>query len=83
MSGRGRTPAASYEIVYDGVLPASTRDELEGWVVVEQDKDGSSRGGVMVGNVVDQAALHGVLDRLEAAGVEVRTITRRPVRGRS
>jgi hypothetical protein len=69
----GQPPAAVVQITCDGVLPASERAEFDGW-------DVRTRGGttVLKGRGVDQAALHGALDRLARLGVHVVEVSRRP-----
>jgi hypothetical protein len=69
----GQPPAAVVQITCDGVLPAGERAEFDGW-------DVRTRGGttVLKGRGVDQAALHGALDRLARLGVHVVEVSRRP-----
>lgn len=55
-----------YEIRVGGRIPALERPEFEGMSISEAD-------GVttLAGDVVDQAALHGMLDRIEILGLRL------------
>jgi hypothetical protein len=65
--------ALEYEIRVSGLVPASVLAEIEGvHVVVEPVQT------VMRGPVLDQAALHGIINRLQRLGldlIEVRRLT--------
>ncbi|HET7431080.1 MAG TPA: hypothetical protein VFJ89_06205 [Nocardioides sp.] len=67
-----RTPAL-VEITCDGVLPRADREEFDGW-----DVRVSRRTTVLTGRGVDQAALHGALDRLARLGLHVVEVRRAP-----
>lgn len=61
------------QITCDGVLPRPTRVEFDGWDVR------CTRGStVLTSRGVDQAALHGALDRLERLGLHVVEVGRHP-----
>lgn len=65
--------ALDYEIRVDGLVPADVLEEIEGVQVAIQPV-----GTILRGTVVDQAALHGVINRLQGLGlelVEVRRLT--------
>jgi hypothetical protein len=85
LSGDGADPAhvrvrgheggigmARYEIVVDGVVGPVVMTALEGFEV-HPDRPGRSR---LVGQVLDQAALHGVLNRLRDLRVEIIDVRR-------
>ena len=73
----GQPSAAVVQITCDSVLPAGERAEFDGW-------DVRTSGGttVLTARGVDQAALHGALDRLSRLGLHVVGVSRRP-KGRS
>lgn len=65
--------AVDYEIRIEGLVPDEVLDEIEGVQVAIQPLATTLRG-----TVVDQAALHGVINRLQGLGlelVEVRRLT--------
>lgn len=66
-----------YEIRVSGLVPDSVLDEIEGvHVVVEPVQT------VLRGPVVDQAALHGIINRLQRLGldlIEVRRLSDEPI----
>lgn len=64
-----------YELTIDGVVGDLLAPQLDGFDVI------SSGGGrtVLRGWVVDQSALHGVLDRIAALGLDLRRVA--PVGG--
>jgi hypothetical protein len=64
--------AATYEISVEGILPERDRTEFDGMQVLV-----GSRVTVLTG-LVDQAALHGVLARLEALGLRLLEVRKRP-----
>lgn len=71
--------ALEYEIRVEGIVPAEVLEEIEGVHVTTQPV-----GTILRGTVVDQAALHGVINRLQSLGlelVEVRRLTRGPAGG--
>jgi hypothetical protein len=61
-----------YEITVDGVVGSAVLAALEG-VEVRATSAGRSR---LVGEVVDQAALHGILERLEGLHVDIVEVRR-------
>lgn len=68
--------ALDYEIRVEGLVPADVLEEIEGVRVAIQPV-----GTILRGTVVDQAALHGVINRLQGLGlelVEVRRLTDGP-----
>jgi hypothetical protein len=65
--------AATYEISVEGILPERDRTEFEGMQV-----EVGSGVTVLTGDLVDQAALHGVLARLEALGLRLFEVRKRP-----
>jgi hypothetical protein len=69
----GQPSAAVVQITFDGVLPAGERAEFDSW-------DVRTSGGttVLTARGVDQAALHGALDRLARLGLHVVEVSRRP-----
>lgn len=69
----GQPSAAVVQITCDGLLPAAERAEFDVW-------DVRSRGGttVLIARGIDQAALHGALDRLARIGMHVVEVSRRP-----
>lgn len=69
----GQPSATVVQITCDSVLPAGERLEFDGW-------DVRSSGGttVLTARGVDQAALHGALDRLARIGLHVVEVSRRP-----
>ena len=67
---------ATYEFRVRGHLDAATVAELPGLAVREQGDE-----TVLTGVVVDQAALHGVIERLEQAGAQLVEVRQRPAEG--
>ena len=63
---------ARYELVVDAVVGPLVVEALEGFEVVEV-SEGHSR---LVGHVVDQAAFHAMLNRLQDLRVEILDIHR-------
>ncbi len=63
---------SQYEITVDGVVGPAVLGALEGFEA-RGTTVGRSR---LVGEVVDQAALHGILERLEALHVDIVDIHR-------
>lgn len=61
------------QITCAGVLPGPDRAEFDGW-----DVRCSRRTTFLTGHAVDQAALHGALDRLEQLGMHVVEVKRQP-----
>ena len=72
MSGRGK-PTASYEIHIRGRVGAELTAAFEGLQA-----DVKPVETVLHGDIVDQAALHGVLDRVQALGLELIEVRRLP-----
>ena len=64
---------ATYEFRVRGHLDAAAVAELPGLVVREQGQE-----TVLTGVVVDQAALHGVIERLEQTGAHLVEVRQRP-----
>ena len=60
-----------YEIRVTGLVPADVLEEIEGVRVAIQPV-----GTVLRGTVVDQAALHGVINRLQGLGLELLEVRR-------
>jgi len=61
------------QITCDSVLPAAEQAEFDGWDVR------STRGTtVLTARGIDQAALHGALDRLARLGLHVVEVSRQP-----
>ena len=65
-------PRPHYEIRVDGHLGSRWATWFDGMTLTEED-DGST---VISGPVVDQAALHGVLQKLRDLGICLRSLTR-------
>ena len=65
--------AVTYEIRVDGVLSDDERAEFEQMQVIE-----GPRQTLLVGTIPDQAALHGVLGRLESLGLRLVEVRQRP-----
>ncbi|MEP6559694.1 MAG: hypothetical protein ABJD68_01280 [Nakamurella sp.] len=71
--GRIDVAALEYEIRVSGLVPESLLAEIEGvHVVVEPVQT------VMRGPVVDQAALHGIINRLQRLGLDLIEVRRLP-----
>ncbi len=69
----GQPPATVVQITCDSALPSTEWVEFDGWEITS--------GGtttVLTGHDVDQAALHGALDRLARLGLHVVEVSRRP-----
>jgi hypothetical protein len=64
-------PSALYEIEVRGAIGATVAASLEGFEVV------STAAGctTLRGRVVDQSALHGVLNRISGFGLELTSVT--------
>jgi hypothetical protein len=62
-----------YEITVRGRLSAALADGFDGLTAAPQGPN-----TVLRGELVDQAALYGVLDRVESLGLELLDISRRP-----
>lgn len=63
----------SYEIHVSGVVPPDVLDELQGLNATIQPV-----GTVLHGPVPDQAALHGIISRLQAFGLQLIEVRRLP-----
>ena len=61
-----------YQIVIQGHLDADWSEWLEG-LVITQAKDGET---TLMGSLVDQSALHGVLIKLRDLGLPILSLTR-------
>jgi hypothetical protein len=66
-------PITHYEITVRGRLSAALAEGFDGLTAIP-----SGPNTVLRGEVVDQAALYGVLDRIESLGLELLDISRRP-----
>jgi hypothetical protein len=64
--------AMTYEIRVAGVVPADQDSEFPGMRVLRM--HGETR---VSGHVADQAALHGVIDRLESLGLRLLEVSQR------
>jgi hypothetical protein len=74
MSPRERQPSATVvQITCDGGLPVAEQAEFDGWQIQAR-----AAATVLTGHDVDQAALHGALDRLARLGLHVVEVSRRP-----
>ena len=63
---------ARYEITFDSVVGPLTEAALDDFHI-----RGTRRGGTcLVGDVVDQAAFHGLLNRIQDLGLEIIEIQR-------
>ena len=61
-----------YEITVDSVVGPLTEAALDGFAI-----RGPRRGGTcLVGDVIDQAAFHGLLNRIQDLGLEIIEIQR-------
>jgi hypothetical protein len=69
----GPTSSTLVQITCRGVLPHGQQSEFDAWEVRR-----SGREIVLTGRAIDQAALHGALDRLENLGLHVVEVSRRP-----
>ena len=58
---------SQYEITVDGVVGQAVLSALEGF----EDRATTAGRSRLVGEVVDQAALHGILERLEDLHVDI------------
>jgi len=63
--------ALDYEIRVEGVVPSDVLAEIDGVRVAIQ-----PLGTILRGTVVDQAALHGVINRLQGLGLELVEVRR-------
>ena len=72
MSGQPWSQAQLYEIRFKGHLSSSSALMFEGLEMV-QEPDGET---VLTGPVIDQAALHGVLERIRDLGVPLLSVKR-------
>lgn len=68
--------SSTYVIEFEGTIPAPARDEFADFVLLE---DATSTR--LVGQVDDQAALHGVLDRLNSLGLSLIEVSLRTPTG--
>ena len=66
--------ADGYEIRFRGYLDARRAQMFEGLEMVQ----GPGGETVLTGPVIDQAALHGILDRIRDLGVPLLSVTRLP-----
>jgi hypothetical protein len=69
----GQPATAVVQITCDSVLPEIERAEFDGWDVTY-----AGRTTMLTARGVDQAALHGALDRLARLGLHVVEVSRRP-----
>jgi hypothetical protein len=63
--------ALDYEIRVEGLVPAEVLEEIEGVGAAIQ-----PLGTILRGTVADQAALHGVINRLQGLGLELVEVRR-------
>ena len=63
--------ALDYEIRVEGVVPSDVLAEIDGVRAAIQ-----PLGTILRGTVVDQAALHGVINRLQGLGLELVEVRR-------
>jgi hypothetical protein len=63
--------ALDYEIRVEGVVPSEVLAEIDGVRAAIQ-----PLGTILRGTVVDQAALHGVINRLQGLGLELVEVRR-------
>lgn len=68
-----QTPNRVVQITCDGTLPAEARAEFSSWHLAS-----TGCRTVLIGHDVDQAALHGALDRLLALNMHVTEVSRQP-----
>ena len=66
-------PTTHYEITVRGRLSAALADGFEGLAAIP-----AGPNTVLRGEVADQAALYGVLERVESLGLELLDVTGRP-----
>jgi hypothetical protein len=66
-------PATHYEITVRGRLSAALSDGFDGLTAAPQGPN-----TVLRGELADQAALYGVLDRVESLGLELLDVSSRP-----
>jgi len=66
-------PTTHYEITIRGRLSAALADGFDGLTASPAGPD-----TVLRGELVDQAALYGVLDRVESLGLELLDVSRHP-----
>ncbi len=67
----GINQSATYQIQVQGCVPARWLDLFDGWQAVFDDEPGST---TLTGHVVDQAALHGLLQALYAVGLPILSV---------
>ena len=69
-----------YEIKVLGVVPQSTLIEIEGMRVISTSNSTGTHPAqtVMRGPVPDQAALHGIMNRLQSVGLDLIEVRRLP-----
>ena len=72
MSGQPWCPAQLYEIRFKGHLSSSGAQVFEGLEMVRE----PSGETVLIGPVIDQAALHGILNRIRDLGVPLLSVKR-------
>lgn len=71
---RGLNHPGTYRIKVEGRLGERWTEYFDGLTLtVEQDSDGSTLT-VLTGPVVDQAALHGILNRIRDLGLPLRSV---------
>lgn len=69
---QGSGPPAIYEIRLKGYLPAEWSDWFGGMAVAYDDEGNT----LLTGPIADQAALHGLLDRVRDLGIPLLAVTR-------
>jgi hypothetical protein len=66
-------PTTHYEITVRGLISPALADGFDGLSATRSGSD-----TVLRGEIVDQAALYGVLERVESLGLELIDVHRRP-----
>lgn len=72
-NGRAYDKAALYQICIRGMLDATWTDWFEGFSISAADGE-----TVLRGTVIDQAALHGILAKINELGLTIISMTEQP-----